>query len=406
MNNQVVIVGAGPAGAVLALLFARRGIAVTLVERHADFSREFRGEGLQPSGVSVLTQMGLADELARLPHLRAHHIELFLDGRQQSRLSYAELGADAPTLVSQPPLLEMLVAHAAQSPSFTLLRGATVRDLLRDEHGRIAGVRVRVGDDERELRAALVIGTDGRSSVVRARAEISVEATPQVFDVLWMKAPAPPFVPPGAARLEVRRGHKITCMVAADGQLQIGWILPKGGFGALKKLGESGWFDELCGLATPELRAHLEAHRAKLSAHPTVLDVRCDLVSRWTAPGVLLLGDAAHPMSPIGGQGINMALRDAAVAANHLCPLLLDGAGPEALDAAARAIEAERLPEVKAAQELQTQQARDFLEPDKLSTRIGLRMVGVLAKLGLLRATVGRRFQRLAHGYTTVKLAV
>ncbi|HSJ96006.1 MAG TPA: FAD-dependent oxidoreductase, partial [Myxococcota bacterium] len=178
-GTQVAIVGAGPAGAALAFLLARRGVEVTLVERHEDFAREFRGEVLLPGGLDALDQLGVWDDFERVEQVALERAELYVGGRLRARVDLASAGFGrlAPRWVSQPALLEMLVARSAAFPSFRLARGTTARALL-EEGGRITGVRVRGPDGERELRAALVVGADGRSSMVRRRGGLRERVDP------------------------------------------------------------------------------------------------------------------------------------------------------------------------------------------------------------------------------------
>src|SRR5437867_9335408 len=166
---RVVVVGAGPAGAALSYLLARRGIAVTLLERHTDFAREFRGAALMPSGVDAFAQMGLGAALDRLPQTRIRRLEVYRGARRLFSLSIDDLGVEGPRMVSQPAILEMLVAEAARFPAFRLERGATVRDLVR-EGERVVGVRIESSEGSRPVRGDLVVGADGRASVLRLRA--------------------------------------------------------------------------------------------------------------------------------------------------------------------------------------------------------------------------------------------
>src|SRR5437899_6839158 len=191
-ERQIVVVGAGPAGAALAYLLARRGIRVSLLERHTDFAREFRGEALMPSGVDAFAQMGLGGRLDGLPQTHVRRLEVYRGARCLFRLTLADLGVDGPRMVSQPALLEMLVEEAGRFPSFRLERGTTVRDLVRDGE-RVIGVRVECGSGSREIRGDLVVGADGRASVLRVRAGLHEERTPQRFDIVWCKVPLPPF---------------------------------------------------------------------------------------------------------------------------------------------------------------------------------------------------------------------
>ncbi|HXK24415.1 MAG TPA: FAD-dependent monooxygenase [Myxococcota bacterium] len=352
---RVLIVGAGPAGAGLAHLLAERGIEVALLERQLDFAREFRGEFLMPSGIEALEQMGLGPLLETVPHAQPDSLGIYLNRRLSLSLR-ADEGTIAeifrgrrPIAVSQPALLESIVREAAKSPGFELLRGATVRDLVA-EAGRVVGVRAHTAEGERGLRADLVVGADGRASAVRRRGGFEVREQAPPMDIVWFKVPALGGF--RGARGYIGKGHLLIAYHSWDDRLQIAWAILKGRFGELRRRGVAEWVEEMAEHVTPDLAAHLRAHRDAL-VHPFLLDAVSDRVTRWSAPGMLLLGDAAHTMSPVGGQGLNVALRDAIVAANHLVPALRAGAAPEALDAAARAIEAERLPEIAAIQRAQ-----------------------------------------------------
>ena len=404
---KVVIVGAGPAGAALSYLLARRGIEVMLLERHTDFAREFRGEGLMPSGVDALEQMGLGAALDALPQTRPAVLEIYRGARRLARipLTPEQLGTPGPRIVSQPAMLEMLVAEAGRHPSFRLLRGVTVRDLLRDGE-RIIGVRAESSDGPSELRADLVIATDGRASVLRRRAGLHEQRTPQEFDVVWCKVPLPAFLADRTTgRAYLGHGHAALVFPSYDGRLQIGWIIDKGSFGDLRTRGIATWLDEMAQHVSPDLATHLRDHGSEVS-HPFLLDVICDRLVRWTAPGLLLLGDAAHPMSPVGAQGINIALRDALVAANHLVPVLLGAATPAELDEAARRIQAERMPEVEQIQ-LQQQVPPRVLFGRTWWSRILIDVaLPLVARIGLPSVSGNPFLRRLTSGVTEVRLQV
>src|SRR5258705_6444651 len=189
---RAIVVGAGPAGALLAYLLARRGLEVRLLERARDFAREFRGEVLMPSGLEALDQTGLWPEVDAVPHVVLRAIELYLNGvlRIRQELPEAGFGRFRPRWMSQPALLEMLVAQAARHSGFRLDRGATVRGLL-EERGRVCGVRATAAEGELELRADLVVGADGRGSTVRRRAGLAERADRVPMDVIWCKLPRP-----------------------------------------------------------------------------------------------------------------------------------------------------------------------------------------------------------------------
>lgn len=349
---RTIVVGAGPAGAALSLLLARAGADVTLVERETDVARVFRGEGLMPLGLAMLHEMGFRERLRALPGETLDAWDIHLDRVPVMHIEEPsrELGDLALRIVSQPALLGALLEEATRYAGFTLRLGATARDLERDGE-RVTGVVLATATGEETVGADLVIGADGRASLVRKRAGLELRLLDEAYDVLWFKVPLP-------ATLAGRNPIQIFASGAEaalayrswDGRWQIAWMLPKGGWRAART---RDWLRECATLFPPPLADHLLAHRDAIDG-PSLLDVMVGRCPRWHAPGVLLVGDAAHPMSPIRAQGINMALRDAVVAANHLVPALRDGG----VDAALAAIQREREPEIATAQQLQYREAR------------------------------------------------
>lgn len=402
--SHVVIVGAGPAGASLGYLLTRRGIKVTLLERRRDFSREFRGEVLMPSGIAALEQMGLRMQLATVPSYTQQMIDVYLN----KRLLLSEpLDTGSPEdlrfiAVSQPALLEMLVTEAGTSSSFKLIRGASVKELIRDD-GRVAGVRIRTDDDEQELRADLVVGADGRNSVVRKQAELRARQVSAPMDIVWCKLPCPDDW--RGVRAYAGRGHLLVAYHTWDDTLQLGWVILKGTFGDLRSRGIEQWVEEMANHVSPDFADHLRTHRDAVHK-PFLLDTVSDCVDRWSTPGALVIGDAAHTMSPVGGQGINIALRDAIVAANHLVPVLSQ---PEpdgnALAAALDAVEAERMPEVRHIQTLQAQPPKVLLSRAWWGEPVR-RIVGALLSKPAVRQRAAGRVSAFLYGVTEVQLEV
>jgi len=349
--TQVVIVGAGPTGAALALLLVKRGIAVTLVEAAKDSYRVFRGEALMPSGLDAIAQMGLSPMLERVPHRQIDAWEFIVGDRQLFRVD-EPMGSNQPcTLVSQPPLLETLISEAQLHPEFEFISGVPVKDLLWNSD-RISGVKLA---DGREIPAALVIGTDGRNSMVRQRAGLKLVTQQKSIDVLWFKLAAHPrFVADNVFYSILNNGSGFSIFHGAEeGKLHLAWVLSADDKFDRK---HADWA-EIFALRSPAWMAEHFRNCKDSIESPMRLSVVVGRCPRWHLPGIILLGDAAHPMSPVRAQGINMAFRDVIVAANHLVPLLKAGANCGDIDLALSRIQAEREPEIIRAQQLQAQEA-------------------------------------------------
>ncbi len=393
---NAVVVGAGPAGALLAYLLARRGVPVTLLERQTDFSREFRGELLMPSGIAALHEAGLRQPLDALPNLSFRTVELFRGERRVVAIPIDSLDPP-PRVAPQPAMLEMIIAEAAKFPGFKLERGVTVRDLIY-EKDRVMGVHADTLDGPREYRGDFVIACDGRTSVIRKRAALPQDRIMQGFDVVWGHLPGQ-FPDGHTARGYIGSGHLLIMYPSPEGHTQIGWVIDKGTFGDIKRMGDR-WIDELAPHVSPDLRQYLAANKTGL-ARPFLLDVVCDRLREWTAPGLLLIGDAAHPMSPVGGQGINVALRDAVVTANHLGRALMMREDEATLDFAARNIQAERWPEITTIQDMQ-QIAPRFVASNSLLSRVVTSAPTIAFAKIFLASYLARRFDPFLNGVTRV----
>ncbi len=360
VDSRVIVVGAGPAGAAVSLLLARADVTVTLVERDPEYERVFRGEGLLPLGLDALAEMGLDWSITDVPGRPVERWRIVIDGEEVLTVPepVRELGDRAFRVASPGAIVRRLVAGAARCPHFTLLSGWRFVDVMHDSDRRVRGIVAGSGQERSELAADLVIGCDGRSSRVRAASGLELHRNKQQYDVVWFKAPPPAQM---ADRCEfwimVRAGrHPLVGYTSWDGRLQAGLIMPSGSLATLP----GDWLAEAVLAAPGWLARHVRAHRDEVVG-PIKLAVVVGIAPSWSTPGVLLLGDAAHPMSPTRAQGINLALRDVVVAANHLIPALTGD--DRALDAACRAVEAERRPEIVRAQQLQRREAQARATP-------------------------------------------
>jgi 2-polyprenyl-6-methoxyphenol hydroxylase-like FAD-dependent oxidoreductase len=308
------VVGGGPGGAVLSLLLARAGVDVTLLEAHPDFDREFRGDTLHPSVMEIMDQLGLAQRLLELRHTELRTFTLQTVSGPFTPVDLSRLDTKYPyiTMMPQTSFLEFVTGEASRYPIFRLVMGARVRELV-EEDGVVRGVRYESEDGWHEVRAVLTVGADGRGSRVRRLAGFEPIKTSPPMDVLWFKLPRKKEDPEGIVG-RFGRGHAAV-MLDRDDYWQGGYIIPKGTYPELRREGIEALHRGFAELI-PEYADRIE-HVTDWS-QASLLSVESSRCPRWYRPGLLLIGDAAHVMSPVGGVGINYAIQDAVVAANVL----------------------------------------------------------------------------------------
>ena len=324
VHTTCCIVGAGPAGAILALLLARQGIPVMLLEAHADFDRDFRGDTIHPSVLTLLNEIGLAEPLLRMHHTKMSTLGFQSPAGQVNVIDLTRLPGRYPyiAMIPQAKFLEFITCEAQRYPEFQLVMGAQVDELIKDEgeDGKIEGVRYHAHDGWYEVRAILTVGTDGRFSRIRKLAGFEPVKTSPPMDILWFRLSRKS----SDQNLTFGRfaPRLIVALINRDDYWQIGYVIPKGEYQHVRAAGLEH-LQQTFASAVPELADRVS--ELQTWKQVSVLSVESSYVPRWYRPGLLLLGDAAHVMSPIGGVGINYAIQDAVVASNMLAGKLRYG---------------------------------------------------------------------------------
>jgi len=299
----------------LGVLLARAGIPVVVLEKHADFLRDFRGDTVHPSTLEVIGELGVLDEFLARPHSELREVRGMIGDERVTIADFSHLRVRCPfiAMVPQWDFLNFLADYGRRYSTFQLVMRAEVFELI-ERDGRVAGVRAQTPDGPIDIHAALVIGADGRTSTVRSLARLPVEEIGAPIDVLWMRLPKRAADAGMAALGNIRNGHVFVMLDRVD-YWQCAYVIPKGGYDELRRMGLDAFRAEIVGVV-PFLTDRI----AELAAWDQVklLTVRIDRLRQWHRPGLLCIGDAAHAMSPIGGVGINLAIQDAVAAANLL----------------------------------------------------------------------------------------
>jgi len=311
-TTTCAIVGGGPAGLFLGLLLARAGVEVTVLEKHADFLRDFRGDTVHPVTLRLLDELGLFDQFDSLPHSIVEKGQFDVDGHLYTLVDFRRLRQPHPyvAMVPQWDLLDLIAETADKEPTFTLRMRSEVTGLVRDGNA-VTGVRYTGPDGPGELRADLTVGCDGRTSVVRRDAGLPIREYPVPFDVWWFRVQRDQNAQ--YSLIPRTRPGRALVMIPRQDYFQIAYLIPKGSDAELRARGLESFHRELA-----ELIPESSSDAITSWDDVKVLDVRLDRLRRWHANGVLCIGDAAHAMSPVGGVGINLAIADAVAAAGLL----------------------------------------------------------------------------------------
>ena len=346
ITTQCCIAGGGPAGMMLGFLLARAGVRVVVLEKHADFFRDFRGDTVHPSTLELMFELGLIDEFLKLPHQKVETLSAQIGAEHVQMVDFRHLPTHCKfvALMPQWDFLNFLAEHAKRYKTFDLRMRADATDLI-EENGRIAGLIANTPDGALTIRADLVIGCDGRHSIVREKAGFKSEDYGAPMDVLWFRLShkdgdsADTFGHIEAGRLMV--------MFDRGDYWQCAYVIPKGGIERMKSEGLDAFRKQVV-----EMSPFLSDRVGELKTWDDVklLSVTVDRLKKWWRPGLICIGDAAHAMSPIGGVGINMAVQDAVAAANRLAGPLRAG---KVTDADLQAIEERRTLPMRFTQGLQ-----------------------------------------------------
>ncbi len=333
VHARCCIVGGGPAGMMAAMLFARAGVATVLLEKHADFLRDFRGDTIHPSTLDVMGELGLLEAFLKRPHQEVTTLAGNLGNTLVTVADFTHLPTRCKFIAFMPQweFLNFLAEEAKRFPCFDLRMEARAEDLLW-ENGRVAGVRAQTPSGMLDVRADLTIAADGRESVVRRRAQLDVIELGAPMDVLWLRLTKRPDDP--HQTFGYIRDGRIMALIDRGVYWQCAYVISKGTFGELHERGLEE-FRRQVGAIVPFL--HDRVGEIERWDDVKLLTVRVNRLRQWYRPGLLCIGDAAHAMSPIGGVGINLAIQDAVAAANMLSPKLLrDGVGVPDLRAVQR----------------------------------------------------------------------
>lgn len=397
---DVVIIGAGPAGMMMAYLLVTNGISVRVLERHPDFKREFRGEGIQPSVMAVLDGLGFLPVLLEKGiAIPAQQAKIFLDEKLVLTLGgLAEKADDFGLIVFQEGFLSFLHELCSAYPNYRLDMGFAVTEPIFED-GTVKGVLGRrKGGSEERIEGRLFVVASGRNTGLRKKVGIEVDVLESTFNIYWLKfdAPSDPDLIPDGFRAYLKDDSMFIFYRTYDHRLQVAWGKRKWDSQSVRDLVELK-----SQLITESPQGYLPMINEQFGEHTErqILKVACDRMKKWSVPGMLFIGDAAHTMSPVAGQGINLAVRDSIVASNHLITAQRQGLAWDA--ALLEMIEAERRPEVEELQTFQIRLGHLMLGAPRWQTRLVFRqLMPVFSAFGIRQHFV----RRVQGGKSVVKV--
>ena len=321
LQVQCCIAGGGPAGMMLGLLLGRAGVKTVVLEKHADFLRDFRGDTVHPSTLLIMQELGLIEDFLKLPHSKIRALSVEIGDTQLKVADFAHIPAPCKfvALMPQWDFLNFLADKSRRFPALKVMMSAQVTDLTEDS-GRVVGVKVATQDGPLEVRANLVVGCDGRASTVRAASGLAVRDLGSPIDVLWFRL-SKRADDPGQVLGRLRTNTMIVTIDRTD-YWQCAFVIGKGGIGRIHADGLAA-FKAAVGAGARFLADRVDELRSFDDIK--LLSVAVDRLTTWSKPGLLCIGDAAHAMSPVGGVGINLAIQDAVAAANLLAAKLKAG---------------------------------------------------------------------------------